>query len=165
MSLRETPMRLKRSGSAPSWARLYSAGSSLRLARSPVPPKMTSVVGWTGSRSRPSTSGFSGAAVVGVTPCLRPVGALETDAGHPGRRSSVGPLLHGVAAELRAQRREHLARELAVVARVEARVERARQHGHRHVLGHPVLERPAALARVGGVRVQRGEVVALQLER
>src|ERR687895_440112 len=35
------------------------AGSSLRLARSPVPPKMTSVVGWTGSRSRPSTSGFS----------------------------------------------------------------------------------------------------------
>src|SRR5215207_4620402 len=35
------------------------AGRSLRFARSPVAPKMTSVVGWTGSRSSPSISGFS----------------------------------------------------------------------------------------------------------
>jgi hypothetical protein len=29
------------------------------LARSPVTPKMTTLVGWTGRRSRPSTRGFS----------------------------------------------------------------------------------------------------------
>ena len=43
------------------------AGRSLRLARSPVAPKMTSVVGSTGSRSRPSTSGFSAVAVMSST--------------------------------------------------------------------------------------------------
>src|SRR3954447_25202594 len=95
------------------------AGSSLRLARSPVAPKIVSVVGWTGRRSSPSTSGFS--VVVMVTPCLHPVGALDSDAGLPGRRhSSVSPLLHGVAAELRAQRREHAVGVVAVAPRVEA---------------------------------------------
>src|SRR6476469_9017136 len=112
------------------------AGSSLRLARSPVAPKIVSVVGWTGSRSRPSVSGLS----------------------------AIRSLLHGVAAELRAQRREHLAGELAVAARVEAGVERGAEHRHGHVLGHAVLERPAALAGVRGVGIEVGEVVALLLE-
>ena len=59
-----TPTRWKRSGSAPSWARLYSAGSSLRRARSPVAPKMTSVVGATGRRSRPAVERVLGSADV-----------------------------------------------------------------------------------------------------
>jgi hypothetical protein len=36
------------------------AGSSLRWARSPVAPKIVSVVGWTGRRSSPSASGLPG---------------------------------------------------------------------------------------------------------
>jgi hypothetical protein len=41
MPRRETPIRLKRSGSEPSSARLEIAGRSLRLVRSPVALKMT----------------------------------------------------------------------------------------------------------------------------
>ena len=36
------------------------------MARSPVAPKMTSVVGWTGSRSSPSISGFSCSSAVAI---------------------------------------------------------------------------------------------------
>ena len=52
-SRRATPIISNRSGSAPSCARLYSAGSSLRWARSPVAPKMTSAVGRTGQPLEP----------------------------------------------------------------------------------------------------------------
>jgi hypothetical protein len=57
-SERATPTNSKRSGKVPSWARLYSAGSSLRCARSPVAPKIVIVVGCTGIRSSPGTSGL-----------------------------------------------------------------------------------------------------------
>ena len=58
-SRRATPTSSNRSGSAPSCARLYSAGRSLRCARSPVAPNITSAVGRTGSRSNPAISGLS----------------------------------------------------------------------------------------------------------
>src|SRR5919197_4869090 len=116
MSERDTAIRLKRSGSAPSCARLYIAGSSLRCARSPVPPKITSVVGWTGRRSRPSTSGFSCSTTA--------TGLLRV---RLGLRRGVGGD-HGVAAELVAEGRVHLRRELALAARREALVERRRYH-------------------------------------
>src|SRR5207245_1143968 len=44
-SFRPTPTMDVRGGSNPSRWRLYSAGSSLRCARSPAPPKMTTVTG------------------------------------------------------------------------------------------------------------------------
>src|SRR4051794_10802217 len=150
MSRRATPIRLKRSGSAPSWARLYSAGSSLRWARSPVAPKIVSVVAGTGSRSSPSISGFS--------VCARGSGLMSTAI------SGLLDLLHRVAAELVAQRGEHAGRIVALLARVEAGVEgggqRGRRHGHLDAVGH----HPAALARIVDVALQAAELVALLLE-
>src|ERR671938_184555 len=96
-------------------------GSSLRLDRSPVAPKMTSVVGWTGSRSSPSTSGFSCSFTAVATALLRVRVALG------GRIRG----LHGVAAELVAQRRVHLGGEVALAARVEALEQRRRDHRRR----------------------------------
>src|SRR5215212_8302849 len=113
------------------------AGSSLRRARSPVAPKMTSVVGWTGRRSRPSLSGLAWDSAVALM-------SLPRD---------------GVPAELRAQRREHAVGEVAVAAAVEPRVEGGGDDRRRHVLVHRVLDRPAPLPRVVGVRGQAGEVV------
>src|SRR3954462_14571836 len=77
ISLREIPTRLKRSGSAPSCARLYSAGSSLRLARSPVAPKIARFVGWTGRRSRPSARGLSDRILVDMAGSPRSVHRLR----------------------------------------------------------------------------------------
>ena len=88
------------------------AGSSLRWARSPVPPKMTIVVGWIGSRSRPSTSGFSCSA---TAIALLRVWLLL-------RHRVVG--VHRVPAELVAQRRVDLRRERVLAARREALVQR-----------------------------------------
>ena len=47
-------------GQRPVVGEVVERGSSLRRARSPVPPKITSVVGATGMRSRPRVSGFAG---------------------------------------------------------------------------------------------------------
>src|SRR5215210_5190118 len=148
-SRRATPTSLKRSGSAPSCARLYSAGSSLRCARSPVAPKITSVVGGTGSRSRPSVSGFSPAAERVSTAI----------------RSAPGRALDRVAAELVAQRRQHPVRVVALPARVEARVQRGGDDRRRDVVVDRVDDRPTALARVGDMSPQALEVVALRGER
>ena len=41
--------------------------AEMNLRRARVAAKMTSVVGWTGRRSSPSTSGFSSAATLAVT--------------------------------------------------------------------------------------------------
>ena len=70
-----------------------------------------------------------------------------------------------MAAELVAQRREHPVGEVAVAARAEARVQRGGDHGRGHVVRGRVLDRPAALARVLGVALDRAEVVAVGLER
>ena len=64
-------------------------------------PKITSVVGWTGRRSRPSTSGFSCSTT--ATALLRVRLALRRGVGGD----------HRVAAELVAERGVHLGRELA----------------------------------------------------
>src|SRR3954447_22102320 len=150
ISRRATPIRLKRSGSAPSWARLYSAGSSLRWARSPVAPKMVSVVAGTGSRSSPSISGFSAIACGSVLMSTAISGLLD--------------LLHCVAAELVAQRGEHAGRVVAFLAAIEAGKEaggeRRRRHRHLDAVGH----HPATLARVVHVALEAAELVALLLE-
>src|SRR3954453_20642772 len=150
ISRRAMPTRLKRSGSAPSWARLYSAGSSLRWARSPVTPKIVSVVAGTGSRSSPSISGFS-----------------PMDFGSGLTSTAISGLLHlldRVAAELVAQRREHARGVVALVARVEAGVERGRERRGRHGHLDAVVHHPAPLAGVVDVALQALEVVALLVE-
>src|ERR687887_51277 len=152
MSERDTAIRLKRSGSAPSCARLYIAGSSLRCARSPVPPKITSVVGCTGRRSSPSTSGFSCSTT--ATGLLRVRLALSRGICCD----------HRVAAELIAQSGVHLGGEVAHVARAESLVQRGGDDRHGHALVDRVLDRPAALAGVLDVGRDRCELVALLLE-
>src|SRR5918992_5501304 len=96
------------------------AGSSLRFARSPVPPKITRVVGWTGSRSRPSTSGFGCWATVAIA-LLRVRLRLG---GRVGRA-------RGVAPELVAKRGVHLGGEGVLAARGEALEQRGRDDRHR----------------------------------
>src|ERR1019366_1495374 len=136
-SPRPMPTTAKRGGSRPSTCRLYSAGSSLRCARSPVPPKITSVTG----------SAASG--------CARP--ALK-------RSNSDSDIvlrvrfLHGVSAELVAQRGEHALAERVVAARSEACEERRGQRGHRHRAIDPLVERPASFAGVLDVRLERLEL-------
>ena len=56
-------------------------------------------------------------------------------------------------------------RVVALAARVEARVQRGRDHRRGHVVVDRVDDRPAALARVRDVAAQALEVVALLLER
>src|SRR5215211_1929495 len=129
------------------------AGSSLRLARSPVAPKMTSVVGWTGRRSRPSTSGFSSVRV--AIPLLR----VRLDLGRGVVR------LYRVAAELVAQSGIDLGGEVAHAPRGEALVQRGRDDRRGHPPLDRVLDRPAALARVLDIGLEPAEVVALLLER
>jgi len=70
-----------------------------------------------------------------------------------------------VPAELVAQRREHAVGEVAVAARAKARVQRGGDHRRRHVVGGRILDRPAALARVGRVALERVQVVAVGLKR
>ena len=113
-------------------------------------PKITSVVGATGRRSSPRRAGSR-----------RSVG-LDRRA-H--RALIFAARLHRVAAELVAQRREHAVGEVAVAARAQARVERGGDHRRRHVVGGRVLDRPAALAGVLGVALDRSEVVAVGFER
>src|SRR5437870_7648781 len=157
------PTRWKRPGSGPSWARLYSAGSSLRRARSPVAPNITSVVGATGRRSSPAVSGFSGA--LATAPPGRLVAGALTSAPPSPRSFLPRRGLDGVPAELVAQRRQHAVGELAVAARAQARVERGGDHGRGDVVRGGVRDRPAPLARVLGVALDRFQVVALGFER
>src|SRR3712207_1502199 len=114
---------------------------------------MTSVVGWTGRRSRPSTRGFS--ATVATRALSVRVGVRLGGRGH----------LHGVPPELVAQCRVDPRRERVLAAAREALVEGGRDDGRRDALVDRVLDRPAALARVLDVRLEPGEVVALLLER
>src|SRR6185436_12589238 len=107
---------------------------------------------WMGSRSSPSTSGFSCSAT--AIRLLRVWLLL----GH----GVVG--VHGVPAELVAQGRVDLGRERVLPARREALVERAGDHRHRDPLGDRVLNRPAALTGVLDPRLEPGQVVALLLE-
>src|ERR1700730_11440281 len=131
IAVRPVPTAAKRGGNSPSRCKLYSAGSSFRCARSPAPPKMTSV---TGSR-----------AIGGVCPTASC------------SKSDSGILLHRVAAELVAKRREHPFGERIVLARAKAGEKRRRQHRQRHGAIDPFMQRPPALARVFDVALQRGE--------
>src|SRR3954453_6323451 len=132
------------------------AGSSLRRARSPVAPKITSVVGWTGSRSRPSIKGLWS----GTWPSLTSAVAISSFVSV----SAVGPALHGVAAELGPQRRVHLGREVAAALRVVPLIERRGDHRQRDALVDRVLDGPPALAGLGDDGLERREVVAVLLE-
>src|SRR6266576_3189008 len=148
--LRAMPTTAKRSGSSRRKASEYSAGKSLRCVRSPDAPKMTRMQGSGVRRScSPSSSGFSCvvATLTGVVAGLR---ALErTDR---------------VAAELLAQRGRDLGRELDLVARLEAREERRRDHRDRDVLVDRFVDRPAAFARVLDIRRDVVELRAVLLE-
>src|SRR5918999_6264525 len=97
------------------------AGWSLRWARSPVPPKITSVVGWTGRRSRPSISGLGCCSTAATALLLRVGLRLGRRVGRPG----------GVAAELVAERRVHLRGECVLAPRREALEQRGGDHRRR----------------------------------
>src|SRR5215204_216801 len=126
------------------------AGRSLRFARSPVAPKMTSVVGWTGSLSSPATSGFAfRCSIVAIGP--PPLGRLLA--------------LDRVAAELVPERGVHLRRVRLVLPRREPREQRGGDDRRRHGLVDRVEDRPAPLARVRDPAADIGQVVALLLER
>src|SRR4051794_34666510 len=123
---------------------------------------MTSVVGWTGSRSRPSTSGFSKSAVWPRTVAIRLFGVRRL---HLRRVGRLRLALDRVATELVAQRGVDLRRERVLAARREALVERRRDDRCRDALVDRILDRPAALAGVLDVGLERLEVIALELER
>ena len=72
--------------------------------------------------------------------------------------------LHGVAAELLAQRGEHLGAVALLLAAAEAGQQRERDDRRRHVEVDRLLDRPAALARVGDPAPDVGEVLAVLLE-
>src|SRR2546423_10989507 len=98
---------------------------SLRCARSPDPPKMTIVEGSGIRESRsPSRSGLS----VEVASAL--------------------VLLHGVTAELIAERGRDLHRVAVFLPGHEPREEGVRDGGHGHAVGHGLEHGPTALARV-----------------
>ena len=106
-------------------------------------PKITSVVGWTGSRSSPAASGFSVRLGDAHRAALASCASASSSTWPPNWLRSAASTL---------------CRVLAVAARVEAGVERGGDHRRRHVLLDGVLDRPAALARVVGVaaRGRRG---------
>src|SRR3954447_22884704 len=133
------------------------AGRSFRFARSPLAPKMTIVVGWTGSRSRPSTSGLS------CWPCSSCCRSSSTVAMASAPRLLGG--LHRVPAELVAQRGAYLRRVRLVLAGHEAHHQRKRDDRRRHAAVDRLEHRPAALAGVVHVAADVVEVVALLLER
>src|SRR3954452_1986037 len=99
------------------------AGSSLRLDRSPEAPKMTRVVGWTGSRSSPATSGFSDGAVSVRTVAI---GLLGVRGLHLRGARRLRLSLDRVATELVAQGRVDLRGERVLPARGEALEQRGR---------------------------------------
>jgi hypothetical protein len=72
--------------------------------------------------------------------------------------------LDRVPAELVAQRRQHAVGEVAVAAGAKALIERRGDHRCRHVVGGGVLDRPATLARVLGVALDRFQSIAVRLE-
>src|SRR5262245_655122 len=72
--------------------------------------------------------------------------------------------LHGVAAELLAQRGLDLRCERLLLARGEARVERGGDHRDRHVLVDRLEDRPATLARVVDIAGDALEVVPVLVE-
>ena len=117
-------------------------------------PKITSVVGWTGTRSSPSTSGLS--SLDGAS--------LLLDGRHL-QAPDLLRLLHGVAAELVPQRSQDLCAVRLVLSRREACHQRQRDHRRGHVLVDRVEHGPPALARVLHVAAQPREVVALLRER
>src|SRR4051812_49122919 len=103
---------------------------------------MVSVVGGTGKRSRPATSGL------GAT-------AGSATAGHP---------LDVVATELIAKCCEHPMGVVPFAARVEPCIERRGDDGRRDVLVDAVEDGPAALTGVRHMAAEVREVVALRLE-
>src|SRR4051795_7757079 len=115
---------------------------------------MASVVGWTGSRSSPSTSGLASGAPFSCLICSSTVAI-----------SGLLYVFHGVTTELVAQRRVHLGGERLVLARREALHQRQRDDRRRHRLVDRLEHGPATLAGVLHVPADVGEVVALLLER
>ena len=118
-----------------------------------MPPKMTIVVGWIGSRSSPSTSGFScSATAIGYSACgcFWATASWACTACPPNWLRSAALTLAAKAFCPRDEKRSY---------------SDVRDHRHRDALGDRVLDRPAALAGVLDPRLEPGEVVALLLER
>src|SRR5215207_2257919 len=113
---------------------------------------MTSVVGWTGSRSSPSTSGFfSWTTATGLLRVRLPLRGWVRG-------------LDRVPAELVAQRRVDRGREGVLATRGEALVQGGGDHRRGDALVDCVLHGPAPLAGVLHPRLEPLEVVALHLE-
>src|SRR6185437_4309670 len=85
--------------------------------------------------------------------------------GRARRPAPAGGALDRVPPELVAQRGQHAIGEVAVAARAKARVQRRRDHRRRHVVLGRVGDRPAALARVLCVALDRLQLVAVGFER
>src|SRR5690349_3516439 len=126
---------------------------------------MISVVGWTGVRSSPSTSGFSCstiAMVQGVGCRVSGVGKGSTLCRSPDPTPRTRDLLtfHHMTAELVPQRGGDLRRERLLLTRCEPGQERERDDRRRHVVVDRVGDGPAALARVLHVAADLREVAA-----
>src|SRR5262245_12463286 len=148
-----------------SWAR---AGKTLRCDRSPVAPNRTATWGsGTRSRRRPSRSGLASAWWLGrrrlpslarrssrmVRGAGMAIGAFVLIA-----RRAASLRLHGMAAELVAKRGEDLGAVGVVLAGAEAGLQRERYDGRRDVAIDRLLDRPAALARVGDPALEMLEI-------
>src|SRR5712692_11056731 len=135
MAARAKPMTAKFSESRPPLARLYSAGISLRLVRSPPAPKITMTQGGAGWAS-PGLCASADAIL--VSPFSGPRPARRS---HCLCRCAAGVLTAGrffhVPAELLPHRGEDLLREGVLLARAETRVQRLGEHrgGHRLLNG------------------------------
>src|ERR1700688_2158234 len=147
---RLTPTTANSSGRKLAAARLYSAGMSLRLARSPEAPKITSAHGGAGWRSAWACAGGCDWAGCDIGSPL-----LATSPGLAARRALQ------VAAELLAHGGEHLLAEGVLLARAEAREQRRREHVGRHRFLERGGDRPAPLPRIVDEAGVAGEVRAL----
>src|SRR5271156_447004 len=123
-----TPTIANFSGSSWLLSRLYSAGISRRLVKSPVAPKMT--------KTHESPRRARGAAADWE---------VESEVGMAGNLV----LFLEVSAELVAHRGKQFVREVCSAARSEAFVERRGQHVRRNAFVDCSVDSPSALARVG----------------
>src|SRR5580698_6492224 len=122
-ALRAKPTKAKSAGSEPPRCIEYTAGSNMRLNKSPLAPKNTALQGlairWEG---KPSSSGFTSVSTIG------------------------GFRFDGVSPELIAQRGNHFGTKRFVLPRCEAREERERDRRCGNVFVDRGLNGPAAFA-------------------
>src|SRR6185312_5026315 len=150
-SVRATPISVKFSGSNLVRARLYRAGTTRRLVRSPVAPKMTMAQGSAGWACR-----RGGASATRTVDDIRDrLSSMTLLRGLAGCRAALRLvrlrfrldrfLAFDMSAEAEAHGREHLFAERVLLPRTESGVQRTREHVGGDGLLDRGLDGPAAL--------------------